>query len=216
MAIAFHRRIALEDWADQNALAHSIIAPEDWPEAWTRPTYGMLPLCHGDHSMGLSGTFAAVNALRLVSAGDCQLTTRDEQSLLENAWRWRTDRGKVMPQRGVRRGECLQMVEGLCLVFGRLFGPFIRVMQPWRESPPTRNEYFSAIERLVVGRHVILSLFAGAHYSVVRGYTRSSLLLFDSAEQCWIKRTSISLQGVSPIARHCIVPTATLTLRRSN
>jgi hypothetical protein len=212
---AFHRRVALENWAHQNALVPAITVPDEWPDEWRRPTAGLLPLCHGDYSMGLSATFAAVNALRLVSAAQCQLTGRDEQSLLESAWQWRMDRGGVLPHRGVRQGEWLRVVEGLCLVFGRRHGQFIKVMQPWRENSPTHDEFFSAIERLVVGRHVVLSLFAGAHYSVVRGYTASSLLLFDSAQNCWVNRTSISLTGTGGTARHRIAPTSTLTLRRS-
>lgn len=165
--------------------------------------------------MGLSATLAAVNGLRLVLAGHYELTQTDEQNLLESAWRWRMDRGGVLPHRGDRQGEWLRMVEGLCLVFARRHGQFIRVMQPWRKDSLTRDEFYSAIERLVVGRHVILILFAGGHYSVVRGYTPSSLLLFDSAEQSWVKRACIRLAGSSVGAKHRIAPTSTLTLRRS-
>jgi hypothetical protein len=215
MMSSFHRGIALQAWAHENALMPSIPAPDDWPNQWRRPTGGLLPLWHGDYSMGLSAIFAAVNGLRLVSADQCELTKRDEQNLLESAWQWRMDRGGVLPHRGVRQGEWLRMVEGLCLVFARRHGQFIRVMQPWREDSPTWDEFFSAVERLLVGQHVILSLFAGAHYSVVRGYTQSSLLLFDSAEQCWVKRTCIRLVGSSVGAKHRIAPTSTLTLRRS-
>lgn len=215
MLSAFHRQVALEEWAHENALLPSIAVPDDWPAQWRHPRVGLLPLWHGDYSMGLSATYAAVNGLRLVSADRCQLSSKDEQSLLEGAWRWRMERGAVLPGRGVRKGEWVRMVEGLCLTFSRQHGHFIEVTQPWRKDSPTRAEFFSALERLLVGRHVVLSLFAGAHYSVIRGYTRSGLLLFDSAEKCWVKRACVDVTGSGSGARHAIVATSTLTLRRS-
>lgn len=214
MLSAFHSQVALENWAHQNALVSVIAMPEDWPDQWRHSTAGLLPLWHGDYSMGLSATYAAVNGLRLVCAGQCQLNRHDEQSLLDSAWRWRLSRGAVLPNRGVRKGEWFRMVECLCLVFGRRHGHFVEVRQPWREGSPTRDQFLSSLERLIVGRHVVLSLFAGAHYSVIRGYTPSSLLLFDSAAQAWVKRNCTGLIGSTPVARHRILPSATLTLRR--
>lgn len=169
MATAFHQRVWLEEWAHQNAFVPDAITPDDWPEQWRRPTFGLQPLHHGDHALGLSASFAAVNALRLISAAECALTKRDLQSLLESAWQWAISRREASPYRGVRQGDWLRMIESLCLVFDRRHGQFIRVQQPWRDHRPTRGEFFSTVERLLVGRHIILGLFAGGHYSVVRG-----------------------------------------------
>lgn len=208
------RRMELQLWAQDYALELSCEPPEDWPVAARVETEALLPLWHGDYSQGLSATFAAVNGLRLVTAGHVNLSKADEQRLLEKAWRWRLERGPIRPDRGLRQTDWLRMVEAICHTFMRRHGQFITLNQPWQYASPCREEFFTTIERLIVGRHVILSLFAGAHYSVIRGYTSSSLLLFDSGERCWMQRGSISLVGAAR-ARHCISPRATLALRRS-
>lgn len=91
-----------------------------------------------------------------------------------------------------------------------------RVWQPWPTARPNAGEFYTTLERLIVGRHVVLSLFAGAHYSVIRGYTPASLLLFDSGERCWMSRKCISVAGSLVSSRHRIVPAATIALRRCN
>ena len=118
------------------------------------------------------------------------------------------------PDRGLRPGDWLRMVEALCGGFARRHGQFIRVWQPWRTGCPNSEEFHTTLERLLVGRHVILSLFAGAHYSVIRGYTPASLLLFDSGERCWMSRKCVSIAGSAVSGRHRIVPAATIALRR--
>jgi hypothetical protein len=216
MLRSVRRRYELEAWAREFALCPGIEAPEDWPaKSEVRPR-GLPPLWHGDYSTGLSATFAAINGLRLVSACQCRLSKRDEQGLLALAWRWRADRETLQPDRGLRHGDWLRMVEALCEAFARLHGPFVKVRQPWRDQRPNRDEFFTSLERLIVGRQVILSLFAGAHYSVIRGYTPESLLLFDSGERYWMSRKCISLSGLDRLNRHRIVAASTLALSRSH
>src|SRR5436190_1561203 len=111
MALNFQRGVELEDWAFEHSLTPAVPQPDDWPSEWRLDCHGMSPLWHGDYSQGLSATFAVVNGLRLVSAGHCALTAADEQALLADAWSWRLDRGRVTPERGLRQGEWLRMVE---------------------------------------------------------------------------------------------------------
>lgn len=121
------RRLELELWARDHALSPEVEQPDDWPAEFSLGSSQLLPLWHGDYSIGLSATFAAVNGLRLVSAGHCTLSKRDEQRLLANAWRWRGEREKLQPDRGLRQGDWLRMVEALCISFARRHGQFPRL-----------------------------------------------------------------------------------------
>src|SRR4051812_17254697 len=96
------QRLQLELWARQHAFEDSTNPPENWPTEWRLQRHGMVPLWHGDHSIGFSATFAAVNGLRLVTAGHCELTRADEQNLISHAWRWRVERERIMPDRALR------------------------------------------------------------------------------------------------------------------
>ena len=214
MRRSFYRRVELEAWAAEHAVAADAAPPGDWPSEWRLETDGMAPLCHGDYSQGLSATFAIVNGLRLVSAGHCALTARDEQALLCNAWRWRADRSQVTLERGLRQGEWMRMVAALCEHFNRCHEQYITMWKPWSGDGPTRSELFSSIERLLVARQVVLTLFAGARYSVIRGFTGASWLLFDSGEYCWVKRASVGLVGEAQSFRHQLAPSSLLALRR--
>lgn len=190
-------------------------SPDDWPSQACLDAGGLLPLWQGDYSPGFSATFAAVNGIRLLMATHRRLNSRDEQNLLADVWRWRMARHDVSPDRGLRQGEWLRMVDALCQCFSRKHGPFIRVVQPWRGRRPDEREFFTTLERLIVGRCVVLTLLAGAHYSVVRGYTRTSLLLFDSGGRCWMKRQSIGLVGSPTTMRHRFAAASTLALSRT-
>ena len=74
----------------------------------------------------------------------------------------------------------------------------------------------ASVERLIVSRHVLVALLVGGRYSVVRGYTPKSLLLFDSGGQFWLKKSSLRLLGSEAPSRHRIATTATLALRRGS
>jgi hypothetical protein len=211
----FHRRVQLELWSREHAFSPGLEQPEDWPLEARLETGGLLPLWHGAYSPGLSATFAAVNGIRLLMAGHKVLTSKDEQTLLADAWRWRALRHDVMPDRGLRQNDWLRLVEAVCLSFGRRHDQYIRVDQPWRLRLPDKREFFTVLERLIVGRHVVLGLLAGANYTVVRGFTPTSVLLFDSGDQCWMKRDCVGLIGSSAMARHRVAVSSTLALSRA-
>jgi hypothetical protein len=59
-----------------------------------------------------------------------------------------------------------------------------------------------------------VGLFVGARYSVIRGYTRNSLLLFDSGGQHWISRSSVGLGCEDARSRHGVAAGTTIALRR--
>lgn len=215
MRPSFHRRVQLELWGRQHALLPQFAPPDDWPSEARLDAAGLRPLWHGDHSSGFSATFAAVNGLRLLMAVHRQLSDKEEQRLIADAWRWQLARHDVVPDRGLRQSEWLRMVEALCQGFHHRNGAFVRVVQPWRERRPDKREFLTTIERLIVGQHVVLGLVSGAHYLVIRGYTPTSLLLFDSGARAWMMRQSISLVGSARSCRHRFAAASTLALSRT-
>ena len=68
---------------------------------------------------------------------------------------------------------------------------------------------------MIVARNVVLTLFAGGRYSVIRGYTQASLLLFDSGGHWWVSRDCIDVSGTDVTARHRLASPSTLALKRS-
>jgi hypothetical protein len=172
-------------------------------------------LWQGSYLRGLSGVFAAVNALRLIVTQEHRLTPREEEDLLATALRWREDRGYSALSRGLRRSDWPRLLDALCERIRRRRGTHLRIAQPWRLQPPDREAFLIGIERLVVSQHVVAVLLSGANYSVVRGYTPLSVLLFDSGGRRWISRAAICLPGEGKRSRHHMVPAATLTLDRA-
>lgn len=215
MGASFHRRVKLALWARESAFLPDLAAPEDWPAAANVETTGCLPLWQGSYLPSLSGAFAAVNAIRLAVSCDRCLSNREEQELLATAMRWKADRGYSGFARGLRTSDWPRLLEALCEFSSRHNGKRLFVSQPWRQHWPDYQSFMVGLERLIVGRHVVAVLLAGANYSVIRGYTPLSLLLFDSGGRRWISRESISFPGEAKRTRHHLVPAATLTLTGS-
>lgn len=215
MSAASRRRVELALWAQEAAFLPDLAAPDDWPAAACVGTHGCEPLWQGSYLPNLSGAFAAVNALRLLATQERCLTRREEQELLATALRWKEDRGYSAMSRGLRRSDWPRLLDALCERFRRLRGTHLRIAQPWGHQSLDRGAILAGIERLVVSQHVVAVLLTGANYSVVRGYTPLSLLLFDSGGRRWISRDAISLAGEAKRTRHQLVPAATLTLTGS-
>ena len=202
-------------WAQESAFLPALAAPEDWPAAACVETTGCLPLWQGSYLPSLSGAFAAVNAIRLAASRYRCLTPREEQELLATAMRWKADRGYSGLARGLRRSDWPRLLDALCESSSRRNGRRLFVSQPWRQHWPDYRGFTVGLERLIVGQHVIAVLLAGANYSVIRGYTPLSLLLFDSGGRRWISREAISFPGEAKRTRHHLVPAATLKLSGS-
>jgi hypothetical protein len=71
----------------------------------------------------------------------------------------------------------------------------------------------SVIEQNVRSYRAVLVLMRGGRYTVISGYTPSSLLLFDSNWSCWISKRATGVPLDCDGARHVIHPTSLLTLR---
>ena len=192
----------LSMWANDRLFEPHIEAPDDWPEEARLSTASIVPLWEGDHAIGNSGIYAAVNAIRLATLGHCQIGKRAQRDLLEMGWAWRSQRGHTRPLSGMRASDWARMFEALCFAVARSHGQFLTIVQPWRDVRPTDVEFFTTLERLIVSNHVVATLFAGAHFSIVRGYTQSSILLFDSGGRTSIRRTNVALTQTVNLARH--------------
>jgi hypothetical protein len=212
----FHRGVELQSWALEHALSPMAAPPDDWPLTFRLPGSHLAPLKQGDYAVAHSAAFAAVNAFRLVSVEQQRLSRADEYALLSAAWRWQEDRGETHFMRGLRGSDWPRLVECLHETLSRRQHLHINVSQPWRQRQPVISEFLSAIERFLVARHVVVGLFMGAHYSVIRGFTPASLLLFDSGGQCSVRRRCLGLVGEAHRLRHHLVASSTLTLRRTS
>lgn len=206
--------LTLQAWAREHAWTPNSPEPENWPEQAKLETHGLVPLSHGDHAIGQSGVYAAVNGVRLVLAGHQAWGTRSEQQMLGAAWKWQWSRREGRLDRGSRISNWCRMVDALTFAHSRKHGAIIQVTRPWQAQSPDRHEFFTTIERLIVSQHAVLSMFAGARYSVIRGYTPWSLLLFDSGHRQWVSRASTDLGDSVVAGRNRIVPAATLALAR--
>ena len=216
MRRSVRRRIELRVWARESATLPWTEAPEDWPTCWRIEAPGLWPLQHGDYATGFSAPFATINAARILIHRRATLTAKDEQALLAWAWRWSSGRVALEPSRGVRRNDFVRLVTCVVERLNGSHGQFVTVSQPWPQRQPSREEFFITLERLIVGGHVLIAMFKGAHYSVIRGYTAESLLLFDSDGACWVKRGCVAVGSRPAAARYALIPGATIALRRSN
>ena len=216
MRLATRRRMLLSIWAEDRLFEPHIDAPEDWLEEARLATSSLDPLWEGDHATGSSAIYAAVNAVRLATVGHCHIGKSAERELLEKGWAWRAQRGRAELFSGMRAGDWTRMLEALCFAVARSHGQYLMIVQPWRDMRPSHVDFFTTLERLIVSNHVVAMLFAGAHFSIVKGYTPSSLLLFDSGGRTSVRRKAVSLTWSDAAARHRLAASVTLAIRRSN
>lgn len=210
----WRRKLELSRWAADHLQLPDGGTPDDWPKAARLETNGLMPLRHGEHAPGHSAVYAAANAVRLATAAHHGWTKRGEEELLAKAWAWRDAHRPNSPQRGMRRSDFARMVEALTTASRRQHDQYITVRPAWSGDPPGQSDFFATVERCIVAQDVILILIAGAQYSIVRGFTPTSLLLFDSGGRHWMKRASITLIGSGLAARHALATKATLLVRR--
>ena len=140
-----------------------------------------------------TGIYAAVNAIRLATFGHCNLPQRAQRDLIAMGWSWRSQRGHLAHSVGLRVGDWVRMVEALVFTVARSHGQYLTVIRPWREARPSKVEFLITVERLLISNHVVATLFAGGHYSIVHGYTPDSLLLFDSTGRTAVRRSAVEM-----------------------
>ena len=189
-------------------------------EAAPEPDYFKLknarsvgPLYHGDGCVGLSGLYAVVNGLRLVVAHKHTFTQSEVDGLLRAGLRFMA--GRLSPAQavvcGLRVHLWWMLTEALAEVTLSRTG--IRV---WTERlfvfENGREPAFSALEQAVRNWRVPMLLCRSGHYTVVSGFTSSSLLLFDSGGACWMAKRGCGVPGDCENARHMLYPASFVSL----
>ena len=71
---------------------------------------------------------------------------------------------------------------------------------------------FDVLEQALASLRVPMMLCGGGHYTVVRGFTRASVLLMDSGDSSWVARRSCGVPGDSAGKRHILFPSSFVAL----
>jgi hypothetical protein len=181
------RKSVLIHWAVENLHLPAALQPEDWPEGDRLPTNGETPIYCGEYALGLTGLYAILNSLKLLVAGVAPLKPSDEQVLLEAGFNFMRGREAITPCRGIRSHLLVRAAEAMVFAFMRRRDEWIVSEQMLSAGlhPLKRSVFF---ERAIVARRVVLVLLGQGHFSVLRGFTRESWLLFDATGRQWMLR----------------------------
>ena len=178
-----------------------------------KPAKLLWPLYHGDNCTGLSGLYAILNAIRLAIAYKHSLTDPELYRIMRAGLRFLE--GRVTPTQligsGLRVNLWRTMAEAMTEVTLREAGAWVRIERVFVSGPGTRAA-FDAIEDAIERLRPVMMLCRGGRYTVVSGFTTSSLLLFDSAGSCWIKKHVCGVPGDFDSARHVLYPASFLAV----
>lgn len=186
MQLNWRERAQLECWANDHLYSRNLDFPENWPEVSRFGAGGEPPLYCGDHAIGLTAVYSVVNAIKLLVAETTPLQPSEERYCLEQGWRFLSGRVAMTPDKGLRVHLVSRLAEAMSFAFGRRRQISVRCdpIDPPLSVEPTRD----FLERCVVARRVVLILLGGAHYTVLRGYTSGSWLVFDATGRHWMQR----------------------------
>ena len=188
------RRAELAHWAGDNLHYDSIELPQDWPESSGLHSNGTYPTYCGEHAPGLTGLYAIVNGLKLLVAADDPLKPSEVQKLLEVGWNFMKGRDVLAANRGLRISLMMQMAQALTFAFSRRRNDQIacervfprpmnfKTTQPW-------------LERAIVAKRSVIILLGYSEYTVLRGFTPDSWLLYDAAGRLWMTRKGFKRRG---------------------
>lgn len=174
----------------------------------------LSPLWHGDQCEGLSGLYAIVNGIRLALAHKHQFDGPELHALIASGLRFMD--GRLTPERAITSGLRIQLWRRMAEALADRTHERQRVplfVEQVFAQPQGRSAAWAAIEREIDGWRPVLTLMRGGRYSVVSGYTDSSLLLFDSGGACWISKRVTGVPGDCDGARHIVYPASFLALR---
>lgn len=173
----------------------------------------LWPLYHGDNCTGLSGLFAILNAIRLAIAHKHSLTEPELYRIMRAGLRFLE--GRLTPAQlvgsGVRVNLWRRMAEAMVEVTLREAGAWVRIERVFVSEPGTQAA-FDAIEDAIGRLRPVMMLRRGGRYTVVSGFTGSSLLLFDSGGSCWIRKHVCGVPGDCESARYVLYPASFLAV----
>ncbi len=172
------------------------------------------PLEYGETLIGLSGIYAITNAIRLAIADKRQLTAGEVHMLMASGFNFLS--GRLTPKQvfhsgcriSVWRGMGQAMVEAARLKLHIHLG----LDRLFVEASDDRMGAFAAIEQAIIRWRPVLMLCRGARYTVVSGFTPTSLLLFDGGGACWLSKQACGVPGDSENMRHLLIPASLMAL----
>lgn len=153
---------------------------------------------HGEGCVGLGGLYAVVNAIRLTLAHKHVLNAVEVHQLMMAGMRFL--HGRLTPQQamlsGLRVTLWRNLAEAMAETTRRRIGAWTTV-ERLHPDDPGRDAAFATLEDAILRMRVPMMLCRGGHYTVVSGFTPSSLLLFDSGGACWFTRRLTGVPGTA-------------------
>jgi len=104
-------------------------------------------------------------------------------------------REPMAPHKGTRLNTLSRLAEAMSFALSRRRGTWIqcaRFEHPQLSPISTRI----VLERSVVAKRAVLILLGRGHYTVLRGYTSGSWLLFDAMGRLWMQRSRLKHEGL--------------------
>ena len=104
-------------------------------------------------------------------------------------------RETMAPHKGTRLNTLSRLAEAMSFALSRRRGTWIqcaRFEHPQLSPKSTRI----VLERSVVAKRAVLILLGRGHYTVLRGYTSGSWLLFDAMGRLWMQRSRLKHEGL--------------------
>jgi hypothetical protein len=178
--------LSLRLWAGANAFDPSAEVPEDWPETFRADTSGCWPLFAGDNAPGFIGLYTVINALDLLVSPVRPLAPSEVDWLLDLGWRFLADRRPIQLSSSIRIETMARLAAALSFGLSRRRGRFIISSDAIISAEQSAS---AILERLVVARQAVIVLIGRGHFTVLRGYTPDSWLLYDCTGRLWIKRS---------------------------
>lgn len=172
------------------------------------------PLRHSSHCPGLSGLFSIVNGVRLALAHKHVFSERQLADMISAGLRFLD--GRLTAERvitcGLPTGHWLRLAEAMTYRTSRVTGVPLSVEREHVVDVNRPNAWL-AIERVIEARRPLLGLFRGGRYTVLSGFTQSSLLLFDSGGAHWVSKRSTGVLTDTEGAKHVLCPASFISLR---
>ncbi|MDB5683928.1 MAG: hypothetical protein JWM75_1626 [Sphingomonas bacterium] len=176
-------------------------------DRWTIPAAKRIePLYQGNYD-GLCGLYAIINALRLVVEPHRSLTTADTAALFAAGVAHLDEEGLLASCvcEGLDVKPWSKLAEHLVARCSALTGLALRIQRPFATARSRKPKVaFSLIEKILQQQTPILVSLEGAynHYSIISGYTPTSLKLFDSLGYQRLRRSTCNFATDEEGARH--------------
>lgn len=165
--------------------------------------------CQQGEFDGFCGLYSVINALQLVLATTRPLSPRQCETLFKHGIAYLHNQQKLSAaaRYGLRPRLWGWLADDITAKAARMSRRAIIVQRPFAAAATVApSAILDAIEAAIDLQKPVLLLLRGhlKHFTVVIGYSRSRLMLFDSYALCWIAIASIDVSHGGCLARHQI------------